>query len=135
MPSVSEVTYRMRDTGRMNAEAAEELREVRAVLKTFNGPSCIHRASELDAAWGKVLSAMELLDAEADHLRQRLAAAVTSLRAAQKAAKAHRRNPLTRPISHARFALRTGSALGSVQVVLEELDPAEKAAREELHER
>jgi hypothetical protein len=119
----------------MHAHAAAGLREVRDLLATFKTPSCIHRVSELDGTADKVTScAVDLLDAEPDHLQQRLASAVRAIHAAEKAAKAHRRNPLTRPISQVRFALNTGSAMGALQVVLEELDPAEKAVRDKFRD-
>jgi hypothetical protein len=115
----------------MHAHAAAGLREVRDLLVSFKTPSCIRRAGELEGAADKVTScAVDLLGAAPDHLQQRLASAVRAIRAAEKAARAHRRNPLTRPISQVRFALQTGSAIGALQVVLEELDPAEKAARD-----
>ncbi|GAB3473609.1 hypothetical protein GCM10027521_00530 [Amycolatopsis cihanbeyliensis] len=117
----------------MHPEAAAELREVRDLLMTFTEPSCIHRADELEGATGKVTRAMDLLGADADRIQLRLALAIKALRAAERAAKAYRRNPVTRPISQARFASKTGSAMGAVQVVLEELDPAESAARDKFH--
>lgn len=113
----------------MYAKAAAELREVRDLLMTFETPSSIHRADELEGTAEKVTScAMELRDTDAE---QRLASAAKAIQTAEKAAETHRRNPLTRPISQARFAVKTGSALGSLQLVLEELDPAEKANRRE----
>lgn len=106
------------------------------MLATFKTPSCIHRAGELDGAADKVTScAAELLDAEGDRLQERLASAVGAIQAAEKAADAYQRSPLPRPISQARFALKTGSAMGALQLALEELDPAEKAVRDELRDR
>jgi hypothetical protein len=119
----------------MHANAAAGLREVRDLLATFKTPSCIHRASELEGAADKVtFCTMDLVDAEADHLQQRLASAVRAIHAAEKAAKTHRRNPLTRPVSQMRFAVKTGSAMGALQVVLEELDPAEMANRDKFRD-
>ncbi|APU22610.1 hypothetical protein [Actinoalloteichus sp. GBA129-24] len=117
-----------------NAEAS--LREVRDLLMTFKTPACIHRVSELDGAADRVIAcAVELLDPEAEQLQRRLASAVRAIQAAEKAAEAHRRNPLTRPISQARFAMQTGSATGAIQIVLEELNPAETAARDQFRNR
>ncbi|MER5390424.1 hypothetical protein [Saccharopolyspora sp. NPDC002686] len=120
----------------MHVNAAEGLREVRALLATFKTPSCIQRAGELDGVADKVAScAAELLDAEGDQLQERLASAASAIRAAEKAADTYQRTPLTRAMSQARFALKTGAAMGSIQLALEELDPAEKAVRDKLRDR
>lgn len=111
----------------MSSEAIAALREVHDLLATFDEPSGIRRAAdELRGAADKVVSAAaELVDVtEPENLQRRLAFAVKATRAAEKAARAHRRNPLTRPLSHARFALKTGSARGWLQGTLEELDAA-----------
>ncbi|MBB5922322.1 hypothetical protein FHR81_003374 [Actinoalloteichus hoggarensis] len=71
---------------------------------------------------------MELLSTEADRLQGRLAAAVRNIQAAEQAARDHRRHALTRPISQARLAVKAGSAMGAVQVALEELNAEEAAA-------
>ncbi|MDA3647080.1 hypothetical protein LZ318_13540 [Saccharopolyspora indica] len=120
----------------MHEQAAAGLREVRGLLATFTTPSCIQRAGELGGAADKVAScAAELLDVESERLQHQLATAVRSIRSAERTAASYERNPLTRPISQARFAMQTGVAMGAVQVALEELDPAEEAARDELRNR
>lgn len=96
-------------------------------MTTFDEPSRIRRAAdELEGAADKVVAcAAELVDIpEPENLQLRLSFAVKAIRAAEKAARAHRRNPLTRPLSHARFALNTGKARGWLQGVLEKLDAA-----------
>lgn len=120
----------------MHAHAAAGLREIRNLLATFTTPSCIERADELDGAADKVTScAAELLDVESERLQLRLASAVRSIQSATKAAVSYQQNPLTRPISQARFAMQTGVAMGAIQVALEELDPAEEAVRDKLRDR
>ncbi|WP_173139871.1 hypothetical protein [Kibdelosporangium persicum] len=119
----------------MHADAVAVLREVRDLLASFRTPSCIHRVDELEGVTDKITScATELPDADAEHLHQRLASAVKAIQKAEEAAQSHRRNRLTRPISQARFALHTGSAMGAIQVVLEELDPSEIAYRDKLRD-
>lgn len=114
----------------MHAQAVAGLREAHDLLATFRTPSGIHRARELKGTADKISScAVDLLDDEPEHLRRRLASAVSAVDAAEKAARAHRRNPLTRPISQTLFTLKTGSALGALQLVLDEL-----AAEAEWHQ-
>jgi hypothetical protein len=108
------------------ARAVTGLREVRDLLDSFDGQHDIHRAAELEGAAEKVAScAADLVDVEMpDDLQSRLAYTVKALKAAEKAAHAHRRDPLAHPLSPTRFALKTGSARGSLQGTLEILDPA-----------
>lgn len=111
----------------MSSEAIAALREVHDLIATFDEPSSIRRAAdELGGAAERVVScAAELVDVrEPENLQQRLSFAVKAIKAAEKAARAHRRNPLTRPLSHARFALKIGSARGWLQGTLEKLDAA-----------
>jgi hypothetical protein len=110
----------------MNSEAVAGLREVYDLLASCDQPSSIRRADELKDAADKVSScAVDLIDVDEPHdLQHRLASAVRAIKAAEKAARAHRRNLLTRPLSHMRFALNVGSAHGALHVVLEKLDPA-----------
>ncbi|RNG17815.1 hypothetical protein [Streptomyces botrytidirepellens] len=111
----------------MSSEVIAALREVHDLLTTFDEPSRIRRAAdELEGAADKVVAcAAELVDVpEPENLQLRLSFAVKAIRAAEKAARAHRRNPLTRPLSHARFALNTGKARGWLQGILEKLDAA-----------
>ncbi|MDT0445200.1 hypothetical protein [Streptomyces johnsoniae] len=108
------------------AESIARLREVLQLLKSFHEPADIRRAPALEPAVDKVVSAAaELVDVTEPENLQRLALAVKAIKAAQKAARAHRRNPLTRPLSHARFALKVGSAQGAIQGVVDKLDPAD----------
>lgn len=112
----------------MSSEAIAVLREVHDLLTTFDEPSSIRRAAdELEGAADKVAAcAAELVDVtEPENLQVRLSFAVKAIRAAEKAARAHRRNPLTRPLSHARFALHMGGARGWLQGILEKLDAAD----------
>ncbi|MEU1801748.1 hypothetical protein [Streptomyces sp. NPDC019937] len=111
----------------MSTAAIAALREVHDLIVTFDDPSSIRRAAdELDGAADKVVAcAAELVDVtEPEDLQLRLSFAVKAIRAAEKAARAHRRNPLTRPLSHARFALHMGGARGWLQGTLEKLDAA-----------
>ncbi|MER7083024.1 hypothetical protein [Saccharopolyspora kobensis] len=120
----------------MHAHAAAGLREVRDLLATFTTPSCIERAGELEGAADKVTScAAELLDVDSERLQHHLASAVRSIQSAEQTAASYERNPLSRPIAQARFAMQTGVAMGALQVALEELDPAEEAARDRLRDR
>ncbi|MEU3147581.1 MULTISPECIES: hypothetical protein [unclassified Streptomyces] len=109
----------------MSSEAVAQLHEVRELLASFQGPSSIRRAAELEGAAEQVAScAADLVDVKVPRdLQLRLAFAVRALRDARKAARAHRRNPLTRPLSQARFALNTGKADGWIHGALEILDP------------
>jgi hypothetical protein len=114
----------VRHDARMSSEAIARLREVRTLLASFDGPSSIHRADELEGAVEEIGScALDLADRPApDRLQLRFARAVKALEAARKAARAHRRNPLTRPLSHARFALNMGKAGGCLQGALDGLE-------------
>ncbi|MFD5318097.1 hypothetical protein [Streptomyces sp. NPDC127098] len=109
----------------MSSDAIAGLHEVHNLLVSFGDAPDIRRAPVLEGAAEKVAaSATELVDVtEPEDLQMRLLWAVRSLEAARKAGRAHRRNPLTRPLSHARFALRIGAAQGSLHVVLAALDP------------
>ncbi|MFE9923412.1 hypothetical protein ACFYQA_18045 [Streptomyces sp. NPDC005774] len=109
----------------MSSEAITQLHEVRELLASIQEPSSIRRAAELEGAAEKVAScAADLVDVEVPRdLQLRLAFAVRALQGAEKAARAHRRNPLTRPLSHARFALNTGKAGGWIHGTLQILDP------------
>jgi hypothetical protein len=109
----------------MSSEAIARLHEVHDLLVSFGDTPSIHRAPELAGAAEKVAaSASELIDVkEPENLQVRLLLAVKALTAAEKAGRAHRRNPLTRPVSHMRFALKIGSAEGALHVVLAALDP------------
>lgn len=109
----------------MSPEPLATLHEVDDLLASFEKPSDIRRAAELAGAAEKVVAcAAQLVDVpDAEDLQRRLAFAVRAIRAAEKAGRAHRRNPLTRPFSHARFALRTGSSRGWIQTVMRRLDP------------
>ncbi|CAL9640739.1 hypothetical protein SUDANB145_06327 [Streptomyces sp. enrichment culture] len=108
----------------MSSQALAGLREVQDLLASFDGPSSIGRAGELEGAAEKVAAcAAELVGAEASHdVQARLASAVQALEAAEKAARAHRRNPLTRPLSRARFAFQAGSGQGWLRGALEKSD-------------
>ena len=110
----------------MSSDAIAALREVHSLVATFDDSSSIRRAAELEGAADKIVAcAAELVDVtEPENLQLRLSFAVKALRAAEKAARAHRRNPLTRPLSHARFALNAGAARGWLQGTLEKLDAA-----------
>ena len=110
----------------MSSQAITRLREVRDLLASFDGPSSIHRAAELTGAADKVAScARDLADVEEPHdLGHQLASVAESIQAAEKAARTHHLNPLTRPLSRTRFALKTGVAGGRLQGVLETMDPA-----------
>ncbi|MFI0775461.1 hypothetical protein [Streptomyces sp. NPDC021212] len=111
----------------MSSESIAALREVHDLIASFDDPSSIRRAAdELPGVAEKLVScAAELVDVtQPDNLQRRLSFAVKAIRAAEKAARAHRRNPLTRPLSHARFALNAGAARGWLQGTLEELDGA-----------
>lgn len=109
----------------MSSEAIAQLHQIRELLASFEGPSSIRRAAELDGVPEKIVScAADLADVTSpDDLQLRLLFTVRAVRGARKAARAHRRNPLTRPLSNARFALHLGKAGGGIQWVLENLDP------------
>ncbi|MFI0977538.1 hypothetical protein ACH4SP_10965 [Streptomyces sp. NPDC021093] len=109
----------------MHTEHITELRKAEAGLKALAEPSSIRRTAEL-AETAETLSACAagLADVgDSGAARQHLASAVRVLEAAQAAALAHRRNFLTRPLSHARFALHLGRARGHVHRAWAELDP------------
>ncbi|WP_162624844.1 hypothetical protein [Streptomyces cadmiisoli] len=110
----------------MHDDAIAQLQEIRTLLASFEGTSSIHRAAELDGAAEKVAScAADLVDVKVPYdLQHRLAFAVKAIQAAEKAGRAHRSNPLARPLSQVRFALKTGSAQGWLQGALEIMDPA-----------
>lgn len=109
----------------MSSEAIARLHEVHALLVSFGDAPSIRRATELAGAAETVAAcATELVDVtEPENLQLRLLFAAKALTAAEKAGRAHRRNPLTRPVSHMRFALKIGSAQGSLHVILAALDP------------
>lgn len=110
----------------MRTEAISQLHEVRELLASFQDERSIREAATLEGAAEKVVScAADLIDVnEPDNLQYRLAFAAKALQAAEKAARTYRRNPLTRPLSNARFALKTGSAGGWLHGALEIMDPA-----------
>ena len=108
----------------MNTNPEKELREVRELLASFTTPACIRRTAELAGAVDRISSCAAELP-EANHLRHCLTTAVDAIHGARRAAKVHRRNPLTRPLSQSLFALKTGTALGAVEQALEELDAAD----------
>ncbi|MFC9067722.1 hypothetical protein [Streptomyces harbinensis] len=107
----------------MTAETITGLREVHALLKSLETQD-IHRPDVVrEAAKLIVARSLELVDVtEPEDAQQRLAFAVRDLKSAEKAARSHRRNPLARPLSRARFAFTTRSAEGWVGGVLEDLD-------------
>ncbi|MDT0266368.1 hypothetical protein RM844_08675 [Streptomyces sp. DSM 44915] len=109
----------------MSVKAVNGLREVLVLVESFDGPSAIHRAAELEAAERQVAAyADELLEVtESTEVQRLLAGAVKALQVARKAGHTHQRTPLTRPVSQARFALKLGSAAGGLRLALEELDP------------
>ncbi|GAB2919176.1 hypothetical protein [Streptomyces mayteni] len=110
----------------MSSDAIAGLHDVFNLLRTFEGDGLtIRRAGALEGAAEKVTAAsLELIDVtEPEELPRWLQSAVKALQTAEKAARAHRRNPLTRPISHTRFALNVGIAQGGVHLALAALDP------------
>ena len=113
----------------MSTDPIAELQEIVDLLASFDGPAAIRRADELDGVIERVTScAAELADVtEPDDLQQRFAFAVRALSGARKAARAHRRNPLTRPLSQMRFAANVGGAGGWLQGALERLQPADES--------
>lgn len=109
----------------MSLQATARLREVHTQLASFDGPAAVHRADELSGVVGQLSAcAAQLAEVtEPDDLQERLASAVKALKAAEKAARAHRRNPLTRPLTQLRFALNLGKAHGWIEGILEKWDP------------
>lgn len=109
----------------MSVQATARLREVHTQLASFDGPAAVSRADELAGVLGQLSAcAVQFADvSEPDDLQERLASAGKALWAAEKAARTHRRNPLTRPLSQLRFALNLGKAHGWIEGVLEKLDP------------
>ncbi|MGW3294423.1 hypothetical protein ACWC9S_10685 [Streptomyces xiamenensis] len=110
----------------MTVDTIAGLRQVHARLKSI-GPDTIPRPHELEALTEKVLAcSAELGDvavADPKELRRLLTYAVKSLRAAEKAARAHHSDPAGRPLAPVRFALKAGAADGALEGALELLDP------------
>lgn len=127
MPAPSMIDYGM--MSRMSSEAIVQIREISAKLDSFDEPGTIRRADELEGVADQIAScAADLLDVEEPaRVQYRLTVASRSVRTAQKLGRAYKRNPLTRPLSHARFALNLGKARGGLQGVLEILGPDEGA--------
>ena len=109
----------------MSVQATARLREVHTQLASFDGPSAVHRADELTGVLDQLsVCAARFADVGGPgDCQEELGSAVRALQAAEKAARAHRRNPLTRPLSQLRFALNLGKAHGWIEGVLEQLDP------------
>ncbi|MBB0230530.1 hypothetical protein [Streptomyces calidiresistens] len=114
----------------MTAKAVADLHEVYVLLDSLSEPSDIRRFEELEAAREKVLAAASTLAGEIDRhdLHHRFRSAVRSMEKARRMGRAHRRNPLGRPLSHMRFALNIGSAQGSVHLILAAVDPGNAPA-------
>lgn len=108
----------------MSSEPIARLREISTKLRSFDGPDSIARTDELEGVAEQIGScAADLNDVEdRARVQYRLTVAVKSTQAARKAGRAHRRNPLTRPLSQARFALNMGKAAGGVRSALEILE-------------
>ncbi|MEE1938664.1 hypothetical protein V1L54_04430 [Streptomyces sp. TRM 70361] len=101
------------------------LRAARDTLAGFDaeGAGAIRRAGELGAVREQLrLCAARLSeDPELKDVLERLLLTDKALASAQKAGRRHRRMPLTRPLSHVRFAFSLGSSQGGVMWVLSKL--------------